>query len=1002
MLKIFICIFFMFRNQIAESIASVTNMSTERVEKRCDDIIKSQNDDRLYRGLVLTNKMKVILISDPTTDKSAVAMDINAGYMCDPDDLPGLAHFCEHMLFLGTKKYPQENDYNIFLSQNGGTSNASTHLDHTTYYFDVTPEKLEGALDRFAQFFLAPLFTENLTELELNAINSEHEKNVANDTWRFDQLDKSSASLDHPFSKFGTGNRETLDTIPKQKGINVRNKLLEFHEKYYSANIMSLSVLGKESLDELENMVVDLFCEVRNKEIEVPIWPEHPFKDEHFRTMWYIVPIKDTRNLDISFPLPDMRPHYRSSPEHYVSHLLGHEGEGSLLSALKAKGWCNSLVSGLRPAARGFSIFNILVDLTEEGIKHIEDIVLLVFQYINMLKMKGPIKWIYDEYKDIDNINFRFKEKSSPRTYVKFTVRALQEFPMNEILCAHLVNPEWRPDLIEEIIGYLIPQNVRIHIAAKAYENIADEIESWYGTKYKKVKISKEIMDIWNSPGFNDDLKLPPKNEFIATTFDIKSQTNVEKFPIILEDTSFVRLWYKKDDEFLVPKAKMIFDFFSPFAYMDPLSCNFTYMFIKLFRDSLNEYTYAADLAGLRWELNSFKYGITLSIGGYDNKQRVLLEKIMDRMINFKVDPKRFEILKEKYIRSLKNFAAEQPYQHAVYYLVALLAEQAWLKEELLEATTYLNVEGLQQFIPQLLSKVHVECLIHGNVTATEATDILKLIESKLTTGVPNIIPLLEQQLVLSRDIKLENGCHFLFEAENNLHKSSCTMVYYPTGLQSTESNMLLELLAQIIAEPCFNTLRTKEQLGYIVFSGIRRSSGAQGLRIIVQSDKHSQYVEKRINLFLDSMLNHISTMTEEQFEENKKALATLRLEKPKMLIARCTLYWNEIVTQQYNFDRVNIEVAYLKTISRQQLLNFFKENVHSKDRHKLSVHVISTASEKNSPDNTIEKTADLSTDEEVKKIDDILSFKNSQSLYPLVKPLEKYFLRKGVRSSKL
>jgi len=67
----------MFRNQFSESIA--VNMSTERVEKRCDDIIKSQNDDRLYRGLVLTNKMKVILISDSTTDKSAVAMDINAG-----------------------------------------------------------------------------------------------------------------------------------------------------------------------------------------------------------------------------------------------------------------------------------------------------------------------------------------------------------------------------------------------------------------------------------------------------------------------------------------------------------------------------------------------------------------------------------------------------------------------------------------------------------------------------------------------------------------------------------------------------------------------------------------------------------------------------------------------------------------------------------------------------------------------------------------------------------
>lgn len=65
--------------------------------------------------------------------------------------------------------------------------------------------------------------------------------------------------------------------------------------------------------------------------------------------------------------------------------------------------------------------------------------------------------------------------------------------------------------------------------------------------------------------------------------------------------------------------------------------------------------------------------------------------------------------------------------------------------------------------------------------------------------------------------------------------------------------------------------------------------------------------------------------MPEEQFEEHKKALATIRLEKPKMLSARCTLYWNEITSQQYNFDRVNIEVAYLKTITRQQLLNFCK-----------------------------------------------------------------------------
>ncbi|XP_025073712.1 insulin-degrading enzyme-like [Pogonomyrmex barbatus] len=984
-----------YKNKVPESNTSVTNMSThKRVEKRYNDIIKSQNDDRLYRGLLLANKMKVLLISDPTTDKSAVAMDVNVGYMCDPDDLPGLAHFCEHMLFLGTEKYPQQNDYATYLSQNGGTSNALTHLDHTTYYFDVTPEKLEGALDRFAQFFLAPLFTETLTELELNAINSEHEKNLANDIWRFDQLDKSSACPDHPFSKFGTGNRETLDIIPKQKGINVRDRLLEFYEKYYSANIMSLCVLGKESLDELENMVVDLFCEVRNKEVETPVWPEHPFKDEHFRTIWYIVPIKDNKKLE----------YVVSFPAHYVCHLLGHEGEGSLLSALKARGWCNSLVSEKRSGARGFNFLGILVDLTEEGIKHVEDIVQLTFQYINMLKLNGPIEWIYNEYRDIANINFRFKEKCLPLRYVSSTVHDLQEYPITDVLCAERVFNEWRPDLIEEIMKYLTPENIRIHLAAKIYENIANETESWYGTKYKKEKVSKETMDMWNNTGYNSDLKLPSKNEFIATKFDIKPETNIETFPIILEDTSFIRLWYKKDNEFLVPKTRMIFDFVSPIAYMDPLNSNLTHMFIQLFRDSLNEYVYDADLAGLQWELSNCKYGITLAIGGYDNKQRVLLEKIIDQMINFKVDPKRFEILKENYIRNLKNFAADQPYQHALYYLIVLLTEHAWLKDELLDSTAYLTVERLQWFIPQLLSKVHVECLIHGNVTRLEAIDTVKLIESKLINEVPHPVPLLQRQLVLNREIKLEDGYRFLFETENKLHKSSCTMVYYQTGLQSTESNMLLELLTQIISEPCFNILRTKEQLGYIVFSDIHRAyGGAQGLRILVQSDKHPQYVEKRINSFMDSMLDHITTMPEEQFEEHKKALATLRLEKPKMLSARCNLYWNEIVSQQYNFDRVNIEVSYLKTITRQQLLNFYKENVHSKTQSKMSVHVISaiTSVENNSVNNSTEKVTDLSMDGNIKKIDDIMSFKNSQTLYPLLKPFKEY-PRKGIRPSKL
>lgn len=67
-------------------------------------------------------------------------------------------------------------------------------------------------------------------------------------------------------------------------------------------------------------------------------------------------------------------------PGHYLSHLIGHEGPGSLLSALRSRGWCNSLVGGVRTGSKGFSFFGINVDLTEDGIEHIDDIVQLVFQ----------------------------------------------------------------------------------------------------------------------------------------------------------------------------------------------------------------------------------------------------------------------------------------------------------------------------------------------------------------------------------------------------------------------------------------------------------------------------------------------------------------------------------------------------------------------------------------------------------------------------------------------
>ena len=70
----------LFRRQASDTKTPPSSgQNYDGIRKRYDDIKKSQNDKRAYRGLVLDNEMKVLLISDPTTDKSAGSIAVKIG-----------------------------------------------------------------------------------------------------------------------------------------------------------------------------------------------------------------------------------------------------------------------------------------------------------------------------------------------------------------------------------------------------------------------------------------------------------------------------------------------------------------------------------------------------------------------------------------------------------------------------------------------------------------------------------------------------------------------------------------------------------------------------------------------------------------------------------------------------------------------------------------------------------------------------------------------------------
>jgi len=127
------------------------------------NVIVPPLDDNQYLAYTLDNGMRILLCSDPSTNEAAVAMDVHVGACADPVQVPGMAHFHEHMLFLGTKSYPQEDSFESFLSTNGGSSNAYTDSLDTVYFFDMAVDadaRFAEGLKRFGSFFSEPLFTE--------------------------------------------------------------------------------------------------------------------------------------------------------------------------------------------------------------------------------------------------------------------------------------------------------------------------------------------------------------------------------------------------------------------------------------------------------------------------------------------------------------------------------------------------------------------------------------------------------------------------------------------------------------------------------------------------------------------------------------------------------------------------------------------------------------------------------------------------------------------------
>jgi insulysin len=770
---------------------------------------------------------------------------------------------------------------------------------------------LYGALDRFSQFFVKPLFLEDTLDRELRAVDSENKKNLQSDTWRMMQLNKSLSNSKHPYHLFSTGNYQTLHDEPLARGVKIREEFIKFYEKHYSANRMKLVVLGRESLDELQQWVEEFFVDVPDQNLPQLRWDEEVAQSaKELCQQIFVKPVMDTRTLDITFPYPDEEDLFASQPSRYISHLIGHEGPGSLLTYLKVKGWANELSAGASPICPGTAFFSISLRLTTEGLKNYEQVVVAIFQYIAMLKSQEPHEWIVEEQKKLAEVNFKFMQKIPASRTVSHLSGVMQKpLPRDWLLSGQSLIREFDPKAIRRGLDALRPDNFRFTVASQDFPGDWNQKEKWYGTDYKCEKIPQGLMQkliaVTQAPASElpKELHLPAKNEFVPQRLDVERKTVQEPLdhPKLVRHDANVRVWHKKDDRFWVPKANLYVLLRTPLINDTPFTSIVTQLYQELVNDSLIEYAYDAELAGLGYDIGKMSEAFAVSIGGYNDKMHVLLEKVLIEMRDIEIKQDRFDIIKERLVRGLRNFDFQEPFRQIGSYSRWLGKERVWSMHQLLEELPAVTVEDVRQFYPQILRQMHIELLVHGNLYKEDALRISDMVESVFKPR-----PLPQAQWRTSRNLILPPGCNYLYERTlaNPENVNHCIEYILHVGdPQERSLRAKLLLLSQMLEEPVFDTLRTKEQLGYICSGGPQFNGAAANYRILVQSEKPCSFLEERIDAFLVSFANTLEQMPQQEFEAHKIGTINKRLEKLKNLNQESGRMWHHITSEAFDFE---------------------------------------------------------------------------------------------------
>ena len=861
-------------------------------------IVKSQNDNRSYRYLVLDNELTAILVHKPEEGKAGVALAVARGSNDDWPEYEGIAHFLEHMLFLGTEKYPDPDEYSDFISKHGGNHNAYTANELTNYFFDIDEQHYAEGLDRFAQFFVAPLLDDTYVEREKNAVHSEYQMQMRNDGWRGFSVLKTIMNPAHPMSKFSIGSAETLADVD-------RAIVKDFYEKNYSSDQMTLVTVSQRSLDDQEALVRELFGDVPNRNLgESPI-PPSLYLNESLPFVYGYQTIMSNRSLSIEWSVPDIKPHYRTQPLSYIANLVGHEGEGSLHQLLQGRGWINSLSAGGSRSDRGNSLFSVSIGVTDTGWEHLDEIHGLVFKYLDDLRAQPIEAWRYDEQAAIADLNFRYMEHGSTIGTVNRLINAAEIYEPQDLLRGPYLMTDFDEAVIRDYLNRLTRDRAITSIAAPDMQT--EKTEKWFNVPYTlEPKINPTHVA-------DHTFKLPEPNVFVPADTTVISTLH-DKPPASVPSADGIELLHATDTAFSVPRAYVV----ANLQFKEPLSTpqdvvNNT-LLTRLLNIRLNARSYPALIAGLNSRFSANAQGLSISVNGYDDKQALLIEEMLTLLREFEIDANQLENQKIELAKQYNNFKDERPFQQAYSSVSHVLLSTSWAPSALEPNVADVTRESLADWMSERLTDVSATVLIVGNVSTDDAQALGRTIEANVDL----------QAADRRTPITTVPDTHHIRNL-NIEHDDAVYLVSFLGEDASIQERALVRLLSQVVSQAYFNELRTEQQLGYATIAQSSQLFTHPAMVFLVQSPvADTRHLQMATNQFIATRRIELDEMTDAEFDGFKQGLLTSLLERDKNLSERASRYGSDLAENNLAFNTREQLAAVIKSATLNQLLDAY------------------------------------------------------------------------------